>query len=216
VDITHWLPEPVIDAWRWLKYLPRRHRQRQALLDLPNRQHRKIVIGSSATGFNDWISTDKDTLNLLDPASWRQYVQAGTIDAILAEHVWEHLTSGQATIAAKTCFEFLRPGGHLRIAVPDGFHPDPAYIDSVKPGGSGRGSLDHKVLYTHESLAMIFSSAGYETRLLEYFDRDGKFHKTEWNTEDGMISRSLLNDKRNVDGKPVYTSIILDAIKPDR
>ena len=41
------------------------------------------------------------------------------------------------------------PGGNFRIAVPDGFHTDPSYIENVKPGGTGEGSEDHKNLFNY-------------------------------------------------------------------
>ena len=53
------------------------------------------------------------------------------------------------------CYEFLRPGGRLRIAVPDGFHPEPGYIEYVRPGGTGIGADDHKVLYNYQSLRKL-------------------------------------------------------------
>lgn len=214
MNLTGWLPAAVVDLWRRIRYLPRRRRQRQALLALAGQPQKKIVIGSSATGFSDWISTDKDTLDLLSPASWSSYLQPGSVDVILAEHVWEHLTPAQAATAASTCYTFLKPGGHLRVAVPDGFHPDPAYIDEVRPGGHGDGSFDHQVLYTHDTLAQVFTGAGFAVTLLEFFDADGKFHAQAWHPDDGMIRRSLHNDPRNAGGKPLYTSIILDAKKP--
>ena len=71
------------------------------------------------------------------------------MDAILAEHVWEHLDCFAAIVAAQNCFKYLKPGGYIRVAVPDGWHPDKDYIDYVKPGGWGAGSDDHHVLYTY-------------------------------------------------------------------
>lgn len=50
----------------------------------------------------------------------------GLVDAFLAEHVWEHLSLEDAHRAARNCHEFLRPGGRLRLAV-----PDPAWFASV-------------------------------------------------------------------------------------
>jgi len=46
----------------------------------------------------------------------------------------------------------------LRVAVPDGFHPNPGYIERVKPGGTGPGAGDHKILYTYRTLSAILSS----------------------------------------------------------
>lgn len=43
----------------------------------------------------------------------------GLADAFLAEHVLEHLSLQDAHHAARNCHRFLRPGGRMRIAVPD-------------------------------------------------------------------------------------------------
>jgi predicted SAM-dependent methyltransferase len=48
---------------------------------------------------------------------------------MLAEHVWEHLTEEEGLAAARACFKYLSPGGFLRVVVPDGLHPDPAYVE---------------------------------------------------------------------------------------
>lgn len=112
------------------------------------------------------------------------------------------------------CFEFLKPGGAIRVAVPDGNNPDPAFIEYARPGGTGAGADDHKVLYRIESLSAVFQSAGFEIRPLEYFDAAGAFHTSEWEPNDGMITRSLRFDERNSDGRPHFTSVIIDAVKP--
>ncbi len=100
--------------------------------------------------------------------------------------------------------------------MPDGNHPDPEYIAYVKVGGSGAGADDHKVLYTHAGARALFERAGFEVRLLEYFDDAGVFHFNEWAPEDGMIHRSKRFDKRNRRGKLGYTSIVLDAVKKSK
>jgi predicted SAM-dependent methyltransferase len=107
----------------------------------------------------------------------------------------------------------LKAGGYVRAAVPDGMHPDPEYRDAVRPGGTGLGADDHKVLYDHESFRRIFEKVGFSVNLLEYFDKQGEFHFKAWNPHDGMILRSRRHDKRNKAGGLGFTSIILDAIK---
>ena len=62
----------------------------------------------------------------------------------MAEHVWEHLSEADARAANRLCFRYLKPGGVLRLAVPDGLHPDPGYIDEVRPGGTGAGVDDQE------------------------------------------------------------------------
>src|SRR5690349_18664525 len=87
----------------------------------------KVVVGAGNTNFAGWLLTDEHTLNLLREETWLRYFRPNSIQAILAEHVWEHLTPDDGYAAAQNCFTFLKPGGYLRIAVPDGFHPDPVY-----------------------------------------------------------------------------------------
>lgn len=174
---------------------------------------KKIVVGASGVFENGWIPTDVHTLNLLKPSRWKLFFSDSSIDIILAEHVWEHLTQQDGEIAAKTCFRFLKNGGHLRVAVPDGFHPDEKYIGYVKPGGSGAGADDHKVLYNNHSFTAIFQKAGFDVVLLEYFDEKGEFHFIDWDKKDGMIHRSSRYDERNIEHPLSYTSLILDARK---
>lgn len=191
----------------------RKERQREMLIAGAKQRPCRIVIGAS--GFFDagWIPTDVDLLDLLKPEQWTRYLDGNSVDALLAEHVWEHLPAKSALVAARTCHRFLRPGGYLRVAVPDGFHPDPAYIDWVKPGGVGPGCEDHHVLYNYRTFPAVFEAAGFDVRLLEFFDESGRFHYREWDEADGKIGRSARFDERNVGGKLKYTSLILDAIK---
>jgi predicted SAM-dependent methyltransferase len=175
---------------------------------------KRIVVGSEGICALGWIPTDMDFLNLCSTTDWERLVQPGSLDAILAEHVWEHLDPADAEQAALNCFRFLRPGGHLRAAVPDGLHPDPGYIESVRVDGCGPGADDHKVLYRHDSFAAVFTAAGFDVRLYEYFDESGRFQFHDWDPRDGMVWRSLRYDQRNRDGNPNYSSIVLDGTKP--
>lgn len=47
----------------------------------------------------------------------------------------------------------------------------------------------------------------------KYFDEDHVFHAAEWDKKEGFIHRSIKFDRRNVDSKPNYTSLMVDAIK---
>jgi predicted SAM-dependent methyltransferase len=173
----------------------------------------RLVIGASGIYDEGWIPSDISYLNLLNEDHWKAYFGEASIDAIFAEHVWEHLTTEDGLAAAQRCFRYLRPGGYLRAAVPDAFHPDANYIDHVRPGGDGAGADDHKVLYDHHSFAALFEQAGFRVSLLEYFDSKSEFHFVEWNPKDGKVNRSSRFDKRNIDGALNYTSIVLDAHK---
>jgi predicted SAM-dependent methyltransferase len=173
----------------------------------------RLVVGASGICQKGWVPTEIENLNLLKPEDWRQYFTENSVDAILAEHVWEHLRFEEGLFAAQMCFRYLKPGGYLRVAVPDGLHPDPAYIAYVRPGGNGAGADDHKMLYTYHTLKGLFEQAGFQVDMLEYFDEEGKFHCKDWASEDGHVYRSMRFDKRNTSGDPRYTSLIFDVRK---
>ncbi len=173
----------------------------------------KVVIGASGVYESGWIATDIDHLNILASDDWAKHFRANSIDVILAEHVWEHLTHEEAYLAAINCYQYLKPNGYIRIAVPDGFHISADYVNKVKPGGTGAGSGDHKVLYNYKTLSHVFEAAKFDVELLEYFDEKGNFQSKEWNPQKGLIHRSSKYDERNKDGQLNYTSIIIDAHK---
>jgi predicted SAM-dependent methyltransferase len=200
--------------FRTLHRLRRRHHVGIIRDVLARGANKRIVIGAGGICPPDWIATEQYILNMCSPQDWAALMPPDFLSAILAEHVWEHLTPADAVTSARYCLQYLRPGGHLRVAVPDGLHPDPRYVEAVRPGGSGAGAEDHKVLYTYASFAEVFRQAGFEVRALEHYDEAGRFQFHEWDPRDGMIWRSLRYDERNRDGKPNFASIILDAVKP--
>jgi predicted SAM-dependent methyltransferase len=175
---------------------------------------RRVLIGAGSTKFDGWTSTEKNWLDLSRRAEFRRYWKPGTVTAFCAEHVWEHLDDATARAGIAHCFEFLRPGGTLRIAVPDGYHPNAEYREWVRPGGTGPGADDHKILHTHKTLLPMFDAAGFRARLVEWWDESGHFHSVDWSPEQGPILRSAKNDKRNADGVLHYTSLIVDGVKP--
>lgn len=193
-----------------LKRLAGGYRLRQRLSRSPAP---KIVVGTSGIFEPGWIPTDIEYLNMLREDDWRRFFPEASISAILAEHVWEHLTVEQGLQAARNCHRFLKPGGYLRLAVPDGGNPDPHYLEQVKVNGSGSGAHDHKVLYTAATLSQLLERAGFAVTLLEYFDAEGSFQYRDWSPDDGMIHRSRRFEERNQHGRLAYTSLIIDACK---
>jgi predicted SAM-dependent methyltransferase len=204
---------------------------------------KRVVIGAWGRFDPGWIPTQRDFLDLTKPSDWQRYFQPESVEAMLAEHVWEHVTPEEGLSAAKTCYKYLAPGGYLRVAVPDGLHPDPAYIETVKAGANGEkntssltnsgapatvldgNAANHKALYTYRTLKELFEAAGFRVTLYEYFDEAGQFHCNEWDRKAGTIWRSKRFDPRNKAGKLAsvypgtlgdylsYSSIILDAVK---
>ncbi|MDR4885993.1 SAM-dependent methyltransferase [Fredinandcohnia sp. QZ13] len=177
----------------------------------------KVVIGAGEYVNNPgWIHTQEEELNLLNEKMWEKRFSESSIKAILAEHVWEHLTYEEGIEAAKMCFKYLKPSGYIRCAVPDGYFPDESYQNTVQVGGPGpkdHAAASHKIVHNYKTLTKMFESAGYKVKLLEYCDEEGSFHQNTWYGADGVIFRSKKFDPRNQGEKLVFPSLIIDALK---
>lgn len=175
----------------------------------------RVIIGAGQQAYDGWIATQKEQLDLLDRTTWEAFFGERRADALLCEHVWEHLTLDEGRAAAKLCYEYLHAGGRLRVAVPDGNFRDRDYQrlarGKVPPD---HPAADHKTVYDYQLICEVFEGAGFEVDVLEYCDNGGRFHYNHWEAIDGMIYRSLRYDHRNKDGKLGFVSLIIDAIKP--
>ncbi|WP_117169427.1 class I SAM-dependent methyltransferase [Paraliobacillus sediminis] len=178
----------------------------------------KVVIGAGEHDNNPgWIQTQENELNLLRSEDWQNTFSPRSLEAILAEHVWEHLTYQEGIEAAMICYAYLKPGGYIRCAVPDGFFLDKDYQDIVKVGGPGpknHPASSHKSLYNYKTLSSMFEEAGFKVTLLEYCDENGDFHFINWEEKNGYIYRSKRFDHRNKNGTLGFVSLIIDAVKP--
>lgn len=205
---------------RFVRRIQKRHRVksgpdrlRRLLATLPDR---KLVVGSSERADAGWIPTEQEYLDLTLPHTWQRFLAPDSLDAILAEHVWEHLTEPEAQLAAANCFRYLKPGGYLRVAVPDGYHPSPEYQSWVKVGGALPSQIgnDHHVLYTYRTLREHFEAAGFAVTLYEFYDETGIFHCRDFDVAKGKIWRSRRFGSMSANGAIRDTSVILDAVKP--
>ena len=169
-----------------------------------------IIIGSGGTVKNGWLSTDKDVLDITSHLDWMKYFKPGSVDRILAEHVFEHLTETECRAALRECSIFMKKTGLLRIAVPDGYRKDTVYTAEVTPPKD-----DHHQLLTVDTLATLLKSCGFQTLALEYFDAEGNFNHMPWDVEDGFVMRSMRFDRQEGFklGDLYYTSLIMDARK---
>lgn len=178
---------------------------------------KRIIIGAGNTSYDGWIATQEKELNLLKVEDYyKLFEREESVDAFLAEHVFEHLTFDEGIEAGKNLYKFLKPNGYIRLAVPDINFKNEWYYNTCKPGGPGpveHPAYSHKVFYDYKSLVKVFKTAGFSVELLEYCDEDGRFHFKYWNPEHGMIGRSLRFDARNNYGKLGMVSIIIDAYK---
>ena len=179
------------------------------------KKHKKIclIIGAGPTKYAGWFSTDIHTLDITKEEDFKKYFSKRKINKILAEHVLEHLPIEEIKKMLVNFYSYSEDNLNIRVAVPDGYHSNEKYIEKVKPGGSGEGSYDHKHLFNYRSLSDIFEKSGFKANPVEYWSEEKNFNTTYKNDENGFIKRSFINDSRNSDGTPNYTSLIIDFTK---
>ncbi|WLR46479.1 SAM-dependent methyltransferase [Halobacillus litoralis] len=178
----------------------------------------RVVIGAGEHSNNpNWIETQESELDLLNVEDWKRKFEENSLDALLAEHVWEHLTYQEGKEAAVNCLTYLKSNGYIRCAVPDGYFPDEEYQEGVQVGGPGPSdhpAASHKIVHNYKTLSAMFEEAGFEVRLLEYCNDDGEFIYNDWDEKRGYIYRSKRFDHRNRNGNLGFVSVIVDAVKP--
>ena len=131
---------------------------------IPSTEPLRIIIGAGEQRWDGWVPTHKEQLDLLDRRGWETASGTRLADAFLCEHVWEHLTEDEGRAAARLCYEFLKPGGFLRCAVPDANFPDPDYQAAVQIGGPGPAdhpAADHQIVFEYQLFRDVFASAGF-------------------------------------------------------
>lgn len=174
-----------------------------------------VVVGAGGTTYPGWVSTDIPIHDVTTESSWARLFTPNSIDRLLSEHVFEHLTETQNASAFALCYRYLKQGGRLRIAVPDGNRQDAYYQSHVAPPKD-----DHQMLFTVSILRDMLQKVGFEVIPLEYFDSQDRFNAVDWNEQDGIIRRCFQKDSRSAFQRndcytrPIfYTSLIVDAIK---
>lgn len=178
---------------------------------------KRVIIGAGNTSYEGWLATQEEELNLLNIEDYyKLFGEEESVDAFLAEHVFEHLSYEEGVKAGKNIYKFLKTGGYIRVAVPDINFKNEWYHNMCKPGGTGdinHPAYSHKVFYDYKTLIEIFEKIGFKVDLLEYCDENGRFHFNYWSPDDGIIGRSLRFDTRNNNGSLGMVSIIIDAYK---
>jgi predicted SAM-dependent methyltransferase len=185
----------------------------------------RVIVGAGNTQQPGWLPLQQSELDITDAAQWQRSFAPNSLDAILIEHVLEHLTPEGARRAARNSYRYLKRGGYLRVAVPDGFHPSPNYIAWTAPNSPGERflqnfrapqDLGHQVLWNYQTLSSLLHGAGFNVCLHEWFDERGQFYKSEWSAAHGAITRCANSSQSTFLSAVVnapYTSLIVDAVK---
>ena len=192
------------------KQLMRKRLQWKLRKEISTASPLRVMLGAGPINLSGWFQTDKEILDVTSRDDWSVLFEPASIDSLLSEHMFEHLTEDEARAALTECYRYLKPNGLFRLAVPDGYRRDLTYVKEVAPPNDG-----HKVLYNIDTLTALLQSVGFTTTPLEYFDKQERFHALPWEPNEGMIHRSVRFDSQHAfqrDGL-FYTSLIVDARK---
>lgn len=213
------LPKPLKKlARKSIKAVKYRYRRELIKIPVARDESIKIILGAAETFQDGWYSSNENWLDIANPTHWQNVLHGKKLlTHACAEHVFEHLTYNECQIALKNIYNAMKSGGRLRIAVPDGYNPNPEYIRHVGINGIGDDASDHKQLLNVDVLSKLLIEAGFAASAVEYYDKDGTLHANPFNKEDGYIKRSRNNIKSGE--KPVWsfpdaeTSLIVDGLK---
>ena len=114
----------IASRFPFYKEMRRKHDLKQLRTQIVSCAPLQVVIGGGQTSYEGWIFTDQDLLDITKPRHWRELFDPNSIDRLLCEHVLEHLSEQECVIALTEAYRHLKPGGLMRIAVPDGYRRD--------------------------------------------------------------------------------------------
>lgn len=186
--------------------------ERKMLLKKMNSQQElKVILGAGFTEYDGWVKTDYPFFDITNEKHWNYFFDTKKPSKLLCEHVLEHFTDTDVNAILKLAFQHLELNGNIRIAVPDKKHPNPAYIEYVRPGGSGWGADDHRSFWNNDSMGDLLNKIGFEVSLLEYYNDEKKLITSKFDLDNGEINRShAYGFKNEIEN---YSSLIIDAKK---
>jgi len=183
-----------------------------------NKKNINLILGAAQTYQKNWYSSNEQWLDISNASHWKRlFKKENTINLMLSEHVFEHLTYKELSVALKLIYKYLRINGRIRIAVPDGNNPNLQYIKNININGIGADAKDHKQLLNYEILYDLLIKNNFEPILIEGFINN-KLILDEYDDSYGYIIRSRkrkykINNDREWNFPDSNTSLIIDAIK---
>lgn len=134
-----------------------------------------LNIGCGGHFHPNWLNVDMAPLtpgvlpwNVLEPLPFAE----GTFDVVYHSHVLEHLPKEKAPVFLQECYRLLKPGGVLRVAIPDLEQICRLYIDLLDRADKGdtvaAGRYDWILLELFDQMVRNVSGGD----MLRYFQRN--------------------------------------------
>jgi predicted SAM-dependent methyltransferase len=138
-----------------------------------------VGCGPNAIETEDWYNIDgfHPKADLLCDAARTLPFADNRFEGIFAEHIFEHFTPRQARTFLAQCKRILKPGGVLRLVVPDGELYIKRYLEDRKwmlerrdgrfrtpmevMNEVFRQEYEHQYTYDYETLALHLTEAGF-------------------------------------------------------
>ena len=125
----------------------------------------KLNLGSGGSPMAGYQNRDIKTAHQIYPL----HDADGSVDEVRASHVLEHFPHGQVADVVKEWVRVLRPGGRLKIAVPDfdwivkaysNGHRGDSRLEHYLFGGQVDGDDYHKAFFNEDKLKALLEGAG--------------------------------------------------------
>lgn len=150
---------------------------------------RYLHVGSGAEHKAGWLNIDLagDPVDLAWNLAHGIPFPDDTAEAVFHEHLFEHISLAQGLALMDECFRVLKPGGIVRVGVPDAgellqsYAGDGSYVDQIHPHRPTRmlGVQElfywhrHLTMYDEETLTLMVGAAGFtDVRRREFGDTE--------------------------------------------
>ncbi len=134
----------------------------------------KLHIGCGKRYFKGWTNLDVNTgiADMIDDAAKLTKIADDSCELVYAAHVLEHFGREETLSVLKVWYKKLKPGGILRLSVPDfakvvliyqkGWDLDSRLLGYVT--GGQRDQYDvHKMIFDQKNLTRLLKEAGFKT-----------------------------------------------------
>jgi predicted SAM-dependent methyltransferase len=139
----------------------------------------RLHLGCGGVRKEGWVNIDLlgDPVDIAWDLAKPLPFEDGAVDAVFHEHLLEHLPLSAGISFSKEVVRVVRPGGIVRVGVPDAgrllrsyVDPSDDYLDRNHPGRPTRLLAAQELFYWHrhvtmydaETLAMVLEAAGLE------------------------------------------------------